>query len=392
MTLTVRAVDAAKPRDKGYKLADSVWGCTFSSLRPVARVGAPTICARASRQRAPMAGCQPGRGPQSPRRSARWCGSGGGRCAFFGDDRQGLAQTQAAYPVQWQAPIPGGEHAGAFRFPQNRQAPHRYHPSPRTGGWGAGGAARWARGGGPPVGRGPGLDRLIDERPARQALLGFVAVVARHECRDPCRAVATAPRFHARRGWFAVRQADEEGLPCLDHVLDDAARDPAQRGIRQGPRTLEDARRRQRPVDALGGAAPRYQSPGLGFQALGVAMGRGRPLNRLAGTARRDKQAPGDGRRTKDAGAQFLAFDLVAQIAQAADPLPEGPAFALRARSAIRAQRPPSLEFFDILQADDARLYGFGPLDHDPGQRADFLARRFAALGFGKMLAVRAGP
>jgi len=47
MTLTVRAVEPAKPRDKGYKLADSVWGCTFTSLRPVARVGAPTICARA---------------------------------------------------------------------------------------------------------------------------------------------------------------------------------------------------------------------------------------------------------------------------------------------------------------------------------------------------------
>src|SRR6218665_261394 len=55
MTLTVRAMEPAKPRDKGYKLAGSVGGCTFSSLRPVARVGAPTICARASRQRAPMA-------------------------------------------------------------------------------------------------------------------------------------------------------------------------------------------------------------------------------------------------------------------------------------------------------------------------------------------------
>src|SRR6218665_373042 len=121
-------------------------------------------------------------------------------------------------------------------------------------------------------------------------------------------------------------------------------------------------------------------------------MGRGRPLDRLAVAARHDKQAPADGRCTVVASAQFLAFDLVAQIAQAADPLPEGLAFALRAWSAIRAQWHPSLEFFDVLQTDDARPYVFGPLDNDPGQRADVLADRRAALGFGKMLPVRAGP
>src|SRR6218665_4008314 len=141
-------------------------------------------------------------------------------------------------------------------------------------------------------------------------------------------------------------------------------------------------------VQSMHSAALRH---GINPRAL-VSRRRGPPLNRLAVTARHDKQTPADGRRAKVAGAQFLAFDLVAQIAQAADPLPEGLGFSLRARAAIRAQRPPSLELLDVLQADDARLYGFGPLAHDPGQRADFLARRFAALGFGKMLAVRAGP
>src|SRR6218665_108272 len=39
----------------------------------------------------------------------------------------------------------------------------------------------------------------------------------------------------------------------------------------------------------------------------------------------------------------------------------------------IGAECSPSLECFDVFQADDARLDGFGPWDHDPGQRADFL-------------------
>src|SRR6218665_1244830 len=141
-------------------------------------------------------------------------------------------------------------------------------------------------------------------------------------------------------------------------------------------------------VQSMHSAALRH---GINPRAL-VSRRRGTPwvvAGHLIGWA--PQRAPTNQRRRGE-GAQFLAFDLVAQIAQAADPLPEGLAFALRARSAIRAQRPPSLELLDVLQADDARLYGFGPLDHDPGQRADFLARRFAALGFGKMLAVRAGP
>jgi hypothetical protein len=106
-----------------------------------------------------------------------------------------------------------------------------------------------------------------------------------------------------------------------------------------------------RPVDAVGRRAPRQQLARAHRQAVGRAVRRRRPDDRVAVAARHQEQALADGRRAVVAAAQLAVLDHVAQGLlrlrfQRRKVLP----LALRARLVVLAQRAPGLELLDVLQ------------------------------------------
>jgi hypothetical protein len=182
---------------------------------------------------------------------------------------------------------------------------------------------------------------------------------------------------------WPVTQANDERLGRVDHVALDAGRHAAQRGLSQRALTLEDAGAGNRPVDALGRGAVR----------LAPRAVRGlRPHDGLPVTPRDKEQALAAGRCAVVARAQLAPLDGVAQAVQGVDEGAELAAAVARAGPAVLGERPPGDELFDVLQADDARLHGGCPAHRHPGQAADLLLHRLAALGLAEVLAVRAEP
>lgn len=133
----------------------------------------------------------------------------------------------------------------------------------------------------------------------------------------------------------AVREIYDERICRFHDVAHDALGDAPAGGISKGLAALEDRRARDRPVDDLCCRAP-------GRLALRW------PLERSL-------RRPCDGH-------------------------------------AVVSQRPPGLEFLDVLKNDHSRPHGLGPLHDDPGQAAYALGYRLAALGFAEVFAIRAGP
>jgi hypothetical protein len=179
-----------------------------------------------------------------------------------------------------------------------------------------------------------------------------------------------------------VRQAHDERLGRLDDVAPDPGRDPPERVLRERLGAVEDARARERPVDALGRRAPRLEVPiEEACLPLRVGMSRLRPDDRSPVAPRYEEQPLADGRRAEVARSKLPPLDVVAEVAELGEPSPEREAATHRARAAVVGERPPVLELFDVLEDDDPRLDGLGPPHDDPGQAADALVDRLPALG-----------
>src|SRR5690606_13577915 len=126
-------------------------------------------------------------------------------------------------------------------------------------------------------------------------------------------------------------------------------------------------------------------------------MCRFRPHNGLTVEADYGEEALADGWRAIIAGAQFPPFDLAAKRADLAAPFFE--VFALSFRVGHQTacgfhQRAVILKLLDVFENDNidpaaAFLDALDPAGDDPGEVANVALDRLAALGLGKMFAVR---
>jgi hypothetical protein len=126
--------------------------------------------------------------------------------------------------------------------------------------------------------------------------------------------------------------------------------------------------------------------------ALRVGVGLFGPEDRLPIATRHQEQPLADGRCAIVARPKLSPLDVIAEVAKLSEPRPESEAATHWARTAVVGERPPVLEFFDVLEDDDARLDGLRPAHHDPGEAADPLVDRLAALRLTEMLAVWREP
>jgi hypothetical protein len=147
-----------------------------------------------------------------------------------------------------------------------------------------------------------------------------------------------------------------------------------------------------RPVDDLGRSAPRQALAAEHLGRAGLAVGRLRPDDRLTVAARDHEEALADGGRAIIAGAKLLELEPVAEPAQLPAPFLESLAGARLDRVAVVVERAPGAELLDILEEDHARAHPLAPEHDDPGEIADALLARLAALRLGEVLAVGAEP
>jgi len=200
---------------------------------------------------------------------------------------------------------------------------------------------------------------------------------------------------------LAVCRLDQERPGALKHVAARPLGDARHRLV--GQRTVhadgapllgaeEDGVDRQRPVDDLRRRPPRLPEACDDVNGAGRAVRRLGPANRLAVASRHEEQALPDRRGPEVARPQLAPVDLVAEAPQLGAPGLEGLPGALRAGAALCIERPPLPEFLDVLQEDHARADLLRPAHDHPGQVADALLARLAALGLGMVLAVRRGP
>jgi hypothetical protein len=171
----------------------------------------------------------------------------------------------------------------------------------------------------------------------------------------------------------AVVHRDHERPRRVEHELADAARDPRHRLVGERLLAIEDRRARDRPVDALGGGPVRLR--GQSGRASAPARRIGGRRSARSGTA----GAAWSARRSRTRAA--AATRRRSRALELADERAERLAFARdRGGWPSDASGPQSLELLDVLERDHARLDRGGPAHRDPGEPADLLLARLAAL------------
>ena len=133
-----------------------------------------------------------------------------------------------------------------------------------------------------------GAQRLIQPGHARR-LAGTLSIAGLHQRRHGQGKVPALDLGHLGAQWFVSPEgalcagvgvlgqewravSHDERLGCLDHIAVDAL--ASQRAL-----TLEDGRRGNAPIDALGGSAPGLESLGNLAALVGLGMGGLRPAD-----------------------------------------------------------------------------------------------------------------
>src|SRR6185312_10057129 len=182
----------------------------------------------------------------------------------------------------------------------------------------------------------------------------------------------------------AARIHHDEGARRFDHIAPDPARNPLERVLRERLLALENARTRNRPVDALGSSAPRMRAP---FAVCWFG-----PYDRLTVAARDKEQALPDRWRTVVARPELAVFHNVPESAKPGSKAPERIATTQLVRHPIGAEWPPCLKLLDVLQNNHTRFDGLRPPARDPRESANLLRDRLPALRLREMLAVGREP